>query len=428
MSPKQEKLLHHKDFCVFWLSHTATQFGTQVALLGLPLVASLTLAATPLQMGVLGALEYAPFLLIGLFAGVWVDRSRRRPVLFVSNMCRALLLALIPVVSFLGILRMEWLFLIAFLTGVCTVFFDIAYQSYLPSLVSREQIVRTNSLLESSRSAAQMAGPGLSGAIIQLVTAPVAMLVTSLSFFLSALSLLFIQKEESIAARPEKSRSLWQDIREGLQLSFTDPLLFGVIRCSAIFNFSWNVMFSVYVLYALSSLHISSGWLGLVYGGMGVGFFLGALLVHKAIRRFGMGRVIVGSAMIASCGGPFAPFATGSAGSAALWLMSGQFFFGLGMSMWSISTLSLRQSLVPAHLQGRVNATVRFVAWGAYPLGSLAGGVIGDLFGMRIALVVGSIGLLSAVLTLFFTPFLSFVAKTKDNGYDQEETSIEANR
>ncbi|MGG1661781.1 MFS transporter [Brevibacillus sp. NRS-1366] len=412
MSQKQENMLRHKDFRTFWLSHTATQFGTQVALLGLPLVASLTLAATPLQMGVLGALEYAPFLLIGLFAGVWVDRARRRPVLFVSNMCRALLLVLIPIVSFIGILRMEWLYAIAFLTGVCTVFFDIAYQSYLPTLVNRERIVGTNSLLEGSRSAAQMAGPGLSGAIIQLVTAPVAMLVTSLSFFLSALSLCFIKKEEIVPVRPDRSRSLWQDIREGLHLSFTDPLLFGVIRCSAIFNFSWNVMFSIYVLYAISLLQISSGWLGLVYGGMGAGFFLGALLVHKAIRRFGMGPVIVGSAMIASCGGPFAPLATGTGGSAALVLMSGQFFFGLGMSMWSISTLSLRQTIVPTQLQGRVNATVRFVAWGAYPLGSLAGGVIGDIFGMRIALLAGSIGLIIAAATLFFTPFLKRKEKT----------------
>lgn len=412
MFQKNDSRRQLKDFRTFWLSHTATQFGTQVALLGLPLVASLSLAATPLQMGVLGALEYAPFLIIGLFAGVWVDRSRRRPVLFLSNMGRALLLALIPILSVIGVLRMEWLYTIAFLTGVCTVFFDIAYQSYLPTLVSREQLVGTNSMLEGSRSAAQMTGPGLSGALIQMITAPMAMLVTSLSFFLSALSLSFIKKEEAMPVRPETPRSLWQDIREGLHLSFSEPLLLGVIRCSAIFNFSWNVMFSVYVLYAISTLHISSGWLGLVYGGMGVGFFLGALLVHKAIRTFGMGPVIVGSAMIASCGGPFAPLAMGTGSSAVFLLMLGQFFFGLGMSMWSISTLSLRQAIVPDQLQGRVNATVRFVAWGAYPLGSLAGGVIGDMYGMQIALFTGAAGLMIAALTLFFTPFLKSKEKT----------------
>ncbi|MFE1626207.1 MFS transporter [Brevibacillus reuszeri] len=412
MLQKNDSRRQFKDFRTFWLSHTATQFGAQVALLGLPLVASLSLAATPLQMGVLGALEYAPFLLIGLFAGVWVDRSRRRPVLFLSNMGRALLLALIPILSAIGVLRMEWLYTIAFLTGVCTVFFDIAYQSYLPTLVSKEQLVGTNSMLEGSRSAAQMTGPGLSGVLIQMITAPMAMLVTSLSFFLSALSLSFIKKEEALPVRPDTPRSLWQDIREGLQLSFSEPLLFGVIRCSAIFNFSWNVMFSVYVLYAITTLHISSGWLGLVYGGMGVGFFLGALLVHKAIRTFGMGPVIVGSAMIASSGGPFAPLAMGSGNSAVFLLMLGQFFFGLGMSMWSISTLSLRQAIVPDQLQGRVNATVRFVAWGAYPLGSLAGGIIGDRYGMQIALFAGAAGLMIAALTLFFTPFLKSKEKT----------------
>ncbi len=289
---------------------------------------------------------------------------------------------------------MEWLYTIAFLTGVCTVFFDIAYQSYLPTLVSKEQLVGTNSMLEGSRSAAQMTGPGLAGALIQLITAPMAMLVTSLSFFLSALSLRFIKKEEATPVRPDTPRSLWQDIREGLHLSFSEPLLFGVIRCSAIFNFSWNVMFSVYVLYAITTLHISSGWLGLVYGGLGP--------------------VIVGSAIIASCGGPFAPLAMGTGSSAVFLLMLGQFFFGFGMSMWSISTLSLRQAIVPDQLQGRVNATVRFVAWGAYPLGSLAGGVIGDMYGMQIALFTGAAGLMIAVLTLFFTPFLKSKEKTID--------------
>ena len=173
-------------------------------------------------------------------------------------------------------------------------------------------------------------------------------------------------------------------------------------------------MFSVYVLYAITTLHISSGWLGHVYGGMGVGFFLGALLVHKAIRTFGMGPVIVGSAMIASCGGPFAPLAMGTGSAAVFLLMLGQFFFGLGMSMWSISTLSLRQAIVPDQLQGRVNATVRFVAWGAYPLGSLAGGIIGDRYGMQIALFAGSVGLIIAALTLFFTPFLKSKERTID--------------
>ncbi|MDF2679530.1 MAG: conserved hypothetical rane protein [Brevibacillus sp.] len=406
MNQNQESIMSNNGFRTFWLSHTATQFGSQVALLGLPLVASLTLSSTPLEMGILGALEFAPFLLIGLIAGVWVDRFRRRPLLIFSNIGRALILALIPVASFAGVLRIEWLYVIAFLTGIGTVFFDIAYQSYLPALVNREQLVKGNSLLEGSRSAAQMCGPGLAGAIVLVTAAPFAILTTSFSFLLSALALLFIKQEERVSSGQGATRGLWDDIREGLRLSFSEPLVFGVIRCAGIFNFSWNVMFSVYVLYAIEELRLSSGWLGFVYGGMGVGFFLGASLVHKAIRRFGMGPVVIGSAAIAACGGPFAPLAVGSDGLTALTLSAGQFFFGLGVSMWSISTLSLRQAIVPAHLQGRVNATVRFVSWGAYPLGSLAGGYLGDTFGMRIALITGAVGLAVSVLTLFFTPFL----------------------
>ncbi|QRG70670.1 MFS transporter [Brevibacillus choshinensis] len=406
MNQNQERMMGNKGFRTFWLSHTATQFGSQVAFLGLPLVASLTLSATPMEMGILGALEYAPFLFIGLFAGVWVDRFPRRPQLILSNVGRALLLALIPIASFAGVLSMGWLYIIAFLTGIGTVFFDIAYQSYLPALVNKEQLVKGNSLLEGSRSAAQMSGPGLAGAIVQFTAAPVAMLTTSLAFLISAFSLLFIKRDEEVSSSPGAKRGLWEDIREGLRLSFSEPLLFGVIRCSGIFNFSWSVMFSVYVLYAIEELQLSSGWLGFVYGGMGVGFFLGASLVHKAIRKFGMGPVVVGSAAIAACGGPFAPLAVGSDGMTALILSVGQFFFGLGISMWSISTLSLRQTIVPAHLQGRVNATVRFVSWGAYPLGSLVGGYLGNAFGMRIALIAGAVGLAVSVSTLLFTPFL----------------------
>ncbi|NEZ41126.1 MFS transporter [Paenibacillus alvei] len=412
MSNKVEGLLTNTDFRMLWIGQTASQFGTQVALLGMPLVAALYLGASPMQMGLLGFAEYAPFIIFGLIAGVWIDRFPRRPILVAANFFRGALLLIVPLTALAGFLNMTVLYLVAFIVGICTVFFDVAYTSFLPSIVRKEQLVDGNSKLETSKSTAQIAGPGLSGGLEQLITAPFAILFTSASFFVSAVYIARIRKLETVVTDAKKQKNIWLEIKEGLHTVYTKPLLWGVVRCSTVFNLSWNVIFSIYVLYASQELKISASILGIIYGTLGVGYLTGSLLAQRAVRRFGVGPTIVGSATIAASGGLLAPLAVGSELSIALIMMLGQLLFGMGVSMFSISTISLRQVIVPDALQGRVNATFRFISWGSLPLGSLIGGMIGGAMGLRFALFAGGVGLLASACTLLFTPFLQLRVKS----------------
>ncbi|MDR7317167.1 MFS transporter [Brevibacillus nitrificans] len=198
------------------------------------------------------------------------------------------------------------------------------------------------------------------------------------------------------------------------------------MRCSTVFNLSWNVIFSVYVLYASQELKISTSILGIIYGTLGVGYLFGSLLAQRAVRRFGVGQTIVGSATIAACGGLLAPLAGGSELSIALMMMLGQLLFGMGVSMFSISTISLRQVIVPDALQGRVNATFRFISWGSLPIGSLIGGMIGGAMGLRFALFAGGIGLLASACTLLFTPFLQLRVKSFHEVTLERDVSIKS--
>src|SRR5437868_10909625 len=243
-------LWRHSEFVKLWTGQTISLFGTEVSQLAIPLTAALVLNATPAQMGLLAALEYAPFLLLSLFAGVWVDRMYRRPVLIVADIGRALLLGSIPLSALLGLLRIEQLYVVGLMTGVLTVFFDVAYQSYLPVLVKREHLVEGNSKLEVSRSVAQIAGPGVAGALVQVITAPLAVLVDALSFVASVISLLLIRVREPAPVRHDgNAGSIWSELREGLDVVLGNPLLRSIAGCTGTSNLFGNGVMAVYVLY-----------------------------------------------------------------------------------------------------------------------------------------------------------------------------------
>src|SRR5438105_11611746 len=201
-------LWRHPEFVKLWTGQTISRFGSEISQLAIPLAAALVLDASPAQMGLLSAFEFAPFLLLSLFAGVWVDRVRRRPVLIVADIGRAVILGSIPVAAVLGVLRIEQLYVVGLLTGVLTVFFDVAYQAYLPVLVSREHLVEGNSKLEVSRSVAQILGPGVAGALVQIITAPFAVAIDAASFIASALCLLPIRSPEPPRVQAEARGSM----------------------------------------------------------------------------------------------------------------------------------------------------------------------------------------------------------------------------
>jgi MFS family permease len=399
-------LWRHSEFRKLWAGQTISLFGTEVSLLAIPLTAALVLNASPAQMGLLGAFEFAPFLLLSLFAGVWVDRMYRRPVLIVADVGRALLLGSIPAAAFLGVLRIEQLYVVGLLTGVLTVFFDVAYQSYLPVLVSREHLVEGNSKLEVSRSVAQIAGPGIAGALVQLITAPVAVLVDALSFVASVISLLLIRVKEPVPVHQdgETTGSIWSELREGLGVVLGNPLLRSIAGSTATSNLFGNGLQAIFVLYMTRELGLQPAIVGLIYAASGPGALLGALVAGEASRRFGLGATIIGSMVLTQTANLLIPLASGSLPVLTAILMLASFLVGIGNPVYNINQVSLRQAITPDRLQGRMNASMRFIVWGTIPLGSLLGGALGQTLGLWPTLVAMTLCGLLAPLWVLFSP------------------------
>lgn len=401
-------LWRHPDFLKLWSGQTISVFGDQIATLALPLVAVLTLKANAVEMGILGAAERAPFLLVGLFAGVWVDRMRRRPILIGADVGRALLLGSIPAAALLGRLTVHYLYVVAFLVGILTVFFDVAYQSYLPVLVSRERLVEGNSKLEVSNSVATIAGPGLAGALVQLITAPLALLLDAVSFVASVASLLWIGAPEP-APRPADEAAggragIWREIGEGLRVVLGNRLLRAIAGCTGTSNLFGSMTFAVFVLYVTRDLGLSPALLGIVLAAFGPGGLLGALLAGPAARRLGIGPAIVGSIAVIGVAGFLVPLASGPIAVTVPLLALSGFVGGMMNPIYNITQVSLRQQITPDRVQGRMNATMRFIVWGTMPIGALAGGFMGALIGLRPTLFVGAVGALLAVLWVYFSP------------------------
>ncbi len=244
-----KSLWRHPNFIKLWAGQTVSLFGSQISLLAIPLTAVLILNATPLQMGILTAAEAVPYLLFGLVAGVWVDRLRRRAILIVADVGRFIVLSLIPLDYLLGILRIELLYLLAFLVGTLSIFFDVAYRSYLPSLIEREQLIEGNSKLELSRSVGEIVGPGLAGVLVQVFAAPIAIMVDSLSFLASALSLLWIRTPEEIPKVEVQRKGLRHEVLEGLRFVFGEPMLRALTGSFATLTLFNSLLEAVFVLY-----------------------------------------------------------------------------------------------------------------------------------------------------------------------------------
>lgn len=399
VSPAAGSLLRHRDFLRLWTAQSISVLGDTFSELAVPLIAVLILQAGPAQMGILTAMYRAPYLLFGLLAGVWVDRLPRRPILIVSDLGRGLLLSTIPLVAFTGSLRMPQLYAVAFLVGILSLFFDIAHLSYLPSLVDRSQLVEGNSKLETTRSIAQLTGPGLAGVVIQTLSAPVAILFDAISFFLSALFIAQINQQERPAAAPP--RPLLSQIRDGLGFVLGDPSLrslAGYIGTSNLFSTS---LFSLFILFATRDLRLTPAAIGAVFSLGSIGSVVGAIMAGHLARRFGTGRTLVGGAFLASVGWLPIVFATPHR---AFLLIGVCNIVGLfGVLVFNINSLSLRQAITPLGLQGHVNASMRFLVWGTMPLGAIIGGTMGELLGLRPAIGMSAAGSLSALLWVVFS-------------------------
>ena len=404
MASTGSSLWRHPDFLKLWTGESISLIGSQITFLALPLTAVTVLQAKPLEMGILGAVEFAPFLLLSLIAGVWADRLPRRPILIIANIGRALLLGIVPFMALNGLLTMNVLYVIAFGVGVLTVFFDVAYQSYLPVLVTRGQLVEGNSKLEGSRSVAEIAGPALAGGLVQRFTAPIAIAVDAVSFLLSAFFLSLIRQKEEAPHPSEKWKPIWGEIKEGLEVVFRNPFLRSIAGCTATNNFFSNVRFAVLTIYVVRELGIQPGVLGIIFAAGSVGALIGALWGSAIARRWGVGPTLVGAIAVGSVGSLALPAAQGSFAFAVAMLTLGLFVSSSANPVYNITQVSLRQSIIPLRLQGRMNASMRFLVWGTIPLGSLAGGALGEFIGVHSTLLVGALGGLLAVLWVFFSP------------------------
>jgi MFS family permease len=387
-----------------WSGESVSQFGNQVTVLALPMTAVLTLDSGPLAMGVLNAASYLPFLVLTLFVGVWIDRVRRKPILVLSSLGRGLVLASIPLLHAMGVLTIQYLVLAALVIGVFTVFFEVTYQSYLPSVVDSEQLVDGNSKLQTSASAAQVGGPALGGGLVGLLGAPAALLVDAVSFLFSTGSLLAIRTKEKAPEPAGERRKVLHDIREGLRFTFGNRWLRPCVLEAGTYNLCWMVLESVFLLYATHRLHLSASMIGVVLGGGAIGALLGSVMPKWLSKRMGLGTTVSVS-MLVGCAAPIlVPFAAGPKAVAIPVLVLSFFVGGVGTTVANIHVVSLRQTITPPQLLGRMNASYRFIAWGTVPLGALLGGVLGSALGLRPTLFVGAIGVFASALWIVFSP------------------------
>jgi MFS family permease len=394
-------LWHHLDFRRLWIGETVSQFGTFVTMLALPLTAILVLHATTFEVGLLETLQMLAFLVIGLPAGAWVDRMRFRWVLVVNDVIRAAALGSIPLAYAFDALTIGQLYAVAVVTGVATVFFDVAYQSYLPALVDRAALVEGNSKLQASESVSQIAGPAVGGVLIQWLTAPVAIVVDASSFIWSAS---WVAAIRSRPPKPERKpdRNLLREIGEGLRFVVGNRLLRSIAACTSLSNLTSNIGAPVFLVLLARNLHLSAGVIGLFTSFAAGGGLIGSLLASKIARRLGQGPTIWISIAVSIPPAFVLPFVHRD-WTLGLLAVANLVMWGSAV-VYNITQVSFRQGLTPERLLGRMNATIRFFVWGTIPLGAFLGGVLGSLIGVRATLLVAAVAGTTAVLPVFFSP------------------------
>ena len=400
-------LWSHPDFIKMWTGQSVSELGSQVSQLAIPWLAAVGLHASPIAFSLLGVLGFLPFILFALPAGVWVDRLLRRQILIVGDAARAVLLGIIPILWAFGVLQIWHLLVLQFVIGIFTVFFDVAYQSYLPALIEREHLVDGNSKLQLTVSVAQVAGPSLSGGLIAAITAPYAIVVDAASFVVSTLFMVRMRHRENVRERAdgEPHPKMWPQVKEGLAWVLGNRNLRQIAGCTGTSNFFTTMAFTILILYAVRVLHLSSVEVGAIFAVGSIGSILGALLANKLGKTLGVGNTIVACAVMFSVSTLAFPLAPTSFPLPVL--MLGTVLGGFGGVAYNITQLSYRQAITPERLQGRMNAATRWIIWGTIPLGTLTGGVIAQTFSLRTALWVGAIGGAPTFLWVLLSPVRS---------------------
>ncbi|MGM1029514.1 MAG: MFS transporter [Actinomycetota bacterium] len=392
------------NFLTMWSGQALAQLGSQVTELAIPVLAVLLLGATELEVGFLNAAGVAAFLIVGLPAGAWIDRMRKRHVMIWADAVRAVALGALPLLWWAGVLEMWHLYAVALVVGVATVFFDVSYQSLIPSLVRPQQIAEANGKLQATYELANIGGPAVGGWLIGIVAAPFAIVATVGTYAGSAIALLLTRDHEQPRAADDHAPIL-REIGEGLRWVLGNPLLRRIVSTTAVSNFSSTLSFTLLPIFLLRELGLTPAAMGVIFSLGAIGGLLGAIATPHIVRRIGEARAIPMSAIAFSVVACFLPLAA-TFPAIAFPLLVAQFFVSSAMVLlYNITQVTFRQRITPTRLLGRMNASVRFCVWGVMPIAALAAGGLGTWLGVVPTMWIGAIGQLVSALFVVIGPF-----------------------
>lgn len=410
MTHHSPTLWRNADFLKLWSGKTVSAFGSQISTTAISLAAILTLQASAAQLGLLGALASVPALLLGLPAGVWADRTRRRPVMIVTDLLRAAALATVPLAALLGVLGFAQLTLISVVVAALTVFFEVADNAFLPTVIAREQLVDGNSKLGVSDSLAEIGGPAIGGVLVQAIGAPFAILVDAASYLISALVLARIRAVEPAIPQAAQAPAMRREIGEGLRAVLHNRLLLPLLAALAVFNLLGGFFGALYSLYVVRNLELPPALLGVLISAGGVGALIGAASAGRVTQRLGIGPALISGLAVHSICSLLTPLAAGAPSQISAILLFSQIAGDTTLMIFFIDALSLRQAVAPDRLLGRVNASFTVVMAAVSPVGFLLGGLLGEAIGVRPTLFISALGSWIAVLILLCSPVRKLTA------------------
>jgi MFS family permease len=414
--------LANRDFAKLWAGQSVSLIGTQVTTFTMPLVAVLTLHAPVFDVGVLYALRFVPVVILSLFAGVWLDRRRRRPVLITCALGNAVLIGLVPLSAVTGWLTIGLLYAVTTGAGTLSMVFDVGALTYIPSLVDRQELTDANSKIQGSTAVAGIAGPGLAGLLIGLITAPVTLSVDAVSYLFCALGLITIGKPEPRPDIPAGPVSIRRSIAEGLHAVYGDKLLRALLTQGTALNLFFGSYIAVFVVYAVRVLGLRPWELSIVMAGAAVGGLAGAMTTARVRQALGLGRTLVLNTVGVSTALLLLLIPRGANPPAIAVLVIAQLIYGWNVAVFNVNTITLRQVVTPKRVLARMNATYRMLLFGSAPFGALLGGILGSALGLRPALTIAVLAMTSPLLWLFFSP--AFRLKQMPSGPDPDTHAV----
>lgn len=394
-----------RTFLAVWSASTISIFGSLITRTALPFAAILVLNAGPLEISAIRSAELIAALIVGLFAGAWVDRLRRRPIMIWSDLGRAVLLASIPIAFVFHVMGMPQLVVVAFAAAILSTFFDVADRSYLPSIVAPRRLIAANSALSASASVAEFTSFGIGGFLIKIFSAPIAILIDAVSFVVSAILLATIRRKEPAPKLVADREPVLREIRDGMRIVVHSPVLRALALAHGGTHILWGIFGTSYLLFATYDLDLDPAAIGVIAGVGGFGSLIGSLAAPIMVRRFGIGRSILMGMVGFTIGNALIPLAPAHAALLGAAFLIGQQLVGDSFAtVYEIVEVSLTQASVGERVMGRVNATISTFTTLLTLVGAVGGGIIAEVFGLRAAFAVGLLGAVAAILVVWFSP------------------------